>query len=813
MKKILALSLAILMLVPAFATVCGAERLIDSRDQIDRAYTLGDANADGAVNALDANAVKAHTVNGTAVVTDAADLNADGTAGARDVLYYKTVFAGIRSLSELDSGNIVHKFTIGGNDIASFDLVIPADAQFYKSLPGDENYDVQLYSRADSDNCTFAAELFSETVSKLTGVSVDIVRGEKMREHGIFFHTYDWTSDEAAELSLGKEDYIYRVTDGDMHIYSTVRGSMYAVYEMLEKYLGVSFYTEKYTYYKTLRTVDIPEGTDVYHHVELEFRYSGQNAQNNWIRTYYYARKFNGTQIYGNNCLRYGYQTGPLFDNAHSFGDYYLMGAGYDPGPDYDPPFNRLYGKWKSRVNENTYPFNDIRMNRWQPCASPDVTATLDTEYPSDYAYMFQGMIEALQMMKDWGNNVELMTEMGVHIASASINDNGNSCACTLCAAKANGTKTKMRRNFSNMLVGYTGDYEITKEGNTEYVTFKKESYSGVYLDLTKRFAKDIQDYYPGLRVLTIIYDHTVPESVRPNDKVVLVYCGHSCNQHVLGSGECKNLTTLGSNNTHDETELKAWADFCHNAGTTIWFWEYGVNYHYDLAPCPNVMDFWGNLHYILDYCGCDGLFYEGCDFYGEGRNDGEEQNFENLKSYMAGEMAWNPHMTYDEFVAVMKDWLYKYYGDGYEYIFDFIQYQQAAGDDSGTCFIVNYDRPWEMYGQNYIRAHYEEARACLDRAFEMAKTDFQRHRVECLYLTCDFLGLSACYDEMYTDGTAEQRAVFEERYTHLLEFIWEYEIKTFGDEDVYPVPDEIDFTVNPMIQFYDHGSNRGITP
>ena len=169
--------------------------------------------------------------------------------------------------------------------------------------------------------------------------------------------------------------------------------------------------------------------------------------------------------------------------------------------------------------------------------------------------------------------------------------------------------------------------------------------------------------------------------------------------------------------------------------------------------------------------------------------------------------------MTYERFIEVIKEYLYMYYGDGYEYVYEYLQYQQASGDANEICCIVNYDRPWEMYSKAYIAEHYEEERACLDAALAMAKEDIQRERVEKLYLSCDFLGLCSVYDDMYTNGTDAQRAVYEERYSALWTYLYEHEYPIFSSDD-YTLPDEIDYTVNPMIQFYDHGSNRaGVKP
>ncbi len=796
MKKLVSLFLLAGMLFSMLAVGTAA-----AWQEIDELFELGDVNGDGAVNARDANEIKLHVTCGREITEDAADINADGVANARDVLYFKLIFAGISEISDYEKEDVsIYKLTIAGNSIEDYDIVFPDNAVYGTG------------SKGDNDNCTYAAEFLQRAIRQATGINLDIVQGEHgNKPHMIFFYCIGVDDELARTMELGLENYKYEVKDdGNLYVYGTLRGPMYAAFEILEDYLGIRYYAERYTYFPKKRTADIPAGTSVYHKVPLEYRFSGQNADTNTVEEYYFPQRLNSTSIYAYWAKRYGYMTGPVFDNAHSYADYYLMGIGDDPGPDYPDLKNRYYVKWHSKMDN--YPRFGYT---WQPCTSPDSAATLDTEYPSDYAYMFQGMLDALQMMKDWGNNVDEMTALGVHVASASINDNGEYCTCMMCTRKANGTSMKLKKSMLGLLDGYTGEYTITKEGNAEYVNFKKESYSGIYLDLTKRFGRDIQEYYPGVRVMTIIYDHTVPETIRPDERTVIEYCGHGCNAHPFGSGLCGTyLNTLGESNAHDEIELKQWADMCHEAGATIWFWEYGVNYHYDLFPCPNIMDFWQTFHYILVDCGCDGMYYEGCSFvpWDGSYQDSEEYNFENLKGYLAVRMMWEPEMTYEKFLDTMMEFLYMYYGPGYEHVYDYIQYQTAAGDATGVCCRVNYDRPWEMYSKEYLSEHYEEARACLDRAVAMAKTAKQKERCERLYLSCDFMGLCACYDDMYTNGTAESRATYEERYSALWSYLDLTGYAIFSDE-TYTLPEEIDFTVNPMTQFYAFGSRRGITP
>jgi hypothetical protein len=133
------------------------------------------------------------------------------------------------------------------------------------------------------------------------------------------------------------------------------------------------------------------------------------------------------------------------------------------------------------------------------------------------------------------------------------------------------------------------------------------------------------------------------------------------------------------------------------------------------------------------------------------------------------------------------------------------MEHAQAAGDATG-CFVNNHDRPYDMYSWRYIAEHYEEMRELLFAARSLADTDEKITRIDNILMSCETLGLGAVYTEMYTNGTEESRALYEERYTWLYNYIKSnnYELST-SNNTVFVLPATIDFSSRPMDQFY-HG-------
>ena len=143
-----------------------------------------------------------------------------------------------------------------------------------------------------------------------------------------------------------------------------------------------------------------------------------------------------------------------------------------------------------------------------------------------------------------------------------------------------------------------------------------------------------------------------------------------------------------------------------------------------------------------------------------------------------------------------------------------FIDMENTAGNECGTCFVSNFDRPGDMYSYAYIDEHYEEMRELLTTALDKAEREEQKERIRVMIICFDFLGLSSSYDRMYTNGDEASRALYEQRYTDMYNGLVSREMRIFSDPYTYTLPEKIDFTVNPMTQFYTKGSLRdGVTP
>lgn len=393
---------------------------------------------------------------------------------------------------------------------------------------------------------------------------------------------------------------------------------------------------------------------------------------------------------------------------------------------------------WNKRIG-------DLTLN-WQPCFTSE----------DSFQEMFTGLIRYSDMIfKDWKQEYV----PGQSQFSFSIDDNELYCTCDSC-----------REAYDRIGV------------------------SGATIEFVSRAADMYKEYYPGVRLYTILYEHTpYTDGIYVSDNLLIMYCGTYCHNHVPGTGDCGDgLTSLGKNNNIDEVSLPSWCKIADR----VYFWEYGVNYHYYLAPSPDVFNIRKDLQFAIN-SGCTGLYHESASEY--------DYTFEPLKAYIAARVMWDTEMTEEECDELIQEYLWIYYGSGYEEIYEIIKIMDAAGDANG-CWVNNHDRPWDMYNPEYVAAHTEELMALVETAREKADDEWLLQKVDKMAMHVYFLTLSATYDDVYVNGDEAAKAQYTARYEWLYNYINNAGYKIYSNKDLYKLPAECNLEKNPMEQFYESG-------
>ncbi|MBQ7835772.1 MAG: hypothetical protein IJ389_00800 [Clostridia bacterium] len=802
MKKIISALLCLMMIM---STIISTSALTENAAVLGRVtdddIIVGDANGDGYVDMKDSLAIRQSCAGVVEVDASAADINCDGKVNAKDLLIIKKCNADVDDIENYDSNYTVHKLQIAGNDISQYSIVYHADAKYV-------------------ENSYYSASTLQRFVKEATGVELPIVT-EATTAHKI--EMVDVTTIEGLEDDLGVENYKYEVKDGDLLIYGTRRGNMYAVYDILEDFLGYRFYFADYVYEYNQRFVNIPEGTEGEYTPYLSFRFCKQftNAEG-----HYFPCKLNGTQIYSYTGEAYGTLTGPAFVNAHSYDYFWKMATG-----EVDVVFDG--------TNSNAYAAKyDAGLQQdplgWNPCSTSDM----------DYATLFRGLLESIRY-KCMNNDKWVLRD--TTYMSFSICDNfACRCNCTDCRyIYASGTDKSRGERLNagffalNIYLANRACRDI-KEFYEGYEEIDGELYwtgrpAGVeetgeiaeYDYYSYGYGEAIKDEYPNLKLLTFIYEFDGPHEllmtderyagIVPEDNLILMVGGGPCNNHVYGSGECgTNVNILEQMNGCQAIEnRRQWGEITKMTGTEYWFWYYPTNYNVNLADVPNIFNIYHDYKYLVEECNFTGMFYEG-------EVGNPAYNFEDLKAQLAA-MVMNSMqktedgsvvmMSFEEYCDIIKEYLKIHYGDGYEYIYEYIVMQDEAGNATNYCFANNVDYPGDMYDYDYIRENYEEMRNLILKAIALAEGDDQIKRCSYLLVNCEFLGLSAYHKDYMVSEDAEWNAEYESRYEWMFNYVSNnytklgYKWTTEVSEISY------DVTKSPMVLYYGGGSWQKDSP
>ncbi len=400
-----------------------------------------------------------------------------------------------------------------------------------------------------------------------------------------------------------------------------------------------------------------------------------------------------------------------------------------------------------------------------QPCLTLEET----------YEKILEYNVNLINERNSWGQL------FGVHYTqiACSPNDNTNFCKCSGCSA----------------------------------IYAAEGSIAGTVFRLSNRVAEAMEAIFPGIEIFTIAYwdARNPPKYTRPRENVCVCFCVGGCNNHPYDQtelcAECGGNPRLSSvdfngyaqpqSNVLDIGYYERWTELTDN----IYVWYYSANFNYYVAPAPNIFNIYNDFRFLAA-TGTEGIYCEG--------SSNPYYSFEYLRGYLASKMMWNPFMSEEEFNAILNEYLFIYYGAGWEDVRVFLEMTDYASDING-CWTNNFDRPWNMYNEEYFLENYHTLHGLLESARDKAETYAQKERVRLLTFHCDFLGLSATYERDYVNGNADAKALYTQQYQALYDMIVEYNsdsdkahhirLTTYGTDKAYGenFPSSRDDIRNPM--------------
>lgn len=357
-----------------------------------------------------------------------------------------------------------------------------------------------------------------------------------------------------------------------------------------------------------------------------------------------------------------------------------------------------------------------------------------------------------VENLKKW-----LRAEREPRLVSVSVNDNHIYCQCPKCAA----------------------------------IDEREESHAGQVIDFVNRVADSIKDEFPLVRVDTLAYAYAKipPKYLKPRDNVAVRVCTYiTCHNHGL---TCKEPVAGWNGKKGTGTErfvknIKEWSNICDK----IYIWDYIVNFFKPNAIYPTFHRLRENMQFFVENH-AKGIYYEGVTETGE---------FCDLRVYILAKLAWNPNMSEEEYSNHIDEFLQGFYGEGWIYIKQFIDYSREEMKDLhfGGFTPLQYIFPCEnRNGQAvYMPEFFAECRRLFDLAYSTSTKKGDKERIEKSSIQVDFTDYFLNMDYYVSIANEEEKQSIFTRNKSIYDRMRKYGVMRMVDN--CELPEVTDFTLAP---------------
>jgi len=274
------------------------------------------------------------------------------------------------------------------------------------------------------------------------------------------------------------------------------------------------------------------------------------------------------------------------------------------------------------------------------------------------------------------------------------------------------------------------------------------------------RLSEEINAEFPGIQfaILAYVSAKNPPKVTRPNQYININFCyDFNCACHPVDGSKCTNkMGVNGLNNVDYDKIVRDWCAITDN----FYVRNYGLNQHLlDMTLIDVIYD---DMRYFRDI-GVKGFLYE-LQSFGLGTKRLERQ--------LVHEMNWNPDMSREEYEETFCKILENEYGDGWVYIWEYIQEWALAQSLAGCFNCWGWNVQFYAY-EDKLNTHFYQDRfdyymELFDKAILAANTAKQQKKAGLLSCSMIYMGCYSSYFLEYRAGNTERLEEFEERW-HLM--------------------------------------------
>lgn len=320
-------------------------------------------------------------------------------------------------------------------------------------------------------------------------------------------------------------------------------------------------------------------------------------------------------------------------------------------------------------------------------------------------------------------------------------------------------------------------------------VNEEEETDGGTIYRFVNRIAEAIEEEFPNVMIDTLAYNYSTkpPAKTVMRDNVSVLLCLMiACREHAIMDESC-------SYNAKVRQYLTDWGKVCNH----IRIWDYAANFFNYPMSVMNFKLLYQNVHYLRNFP-IKGILFQGA------HTTNPDIEFSALWGYLQSKLAWNPDMTYVEYLNCAKEFLYAYYGEGAQFIYDYLMLmmQQPSSDyhygPGATCeqIIPMLRLPDGRPNMSFI----QDANDLFDLA-EAASSGEALERVRRTRLHLTWYELCTTYSYICTNGTEEEKKALSDKYEKFINTVNKWErfcVRETVEGKMYGK--QFDFEVNPNL-------------
>ena len=299
--------------------------------------------------------------------------------------------------------------------------------------------------------------------------------------------------------------------------------------------------------------------------------------------------------------------------------------------------------------------------------------------------------------------------------------------------------------------------------------------HTGPYLRMANHVAELLDDTFPntGICAAILAYNGTdkLPAKTRPANNLYIAYCFYTSGFYVTCSNHCisgKDCPEGYISNKLAAKYFEEWMSVMDPKMMQVWYYPFNYdNLSYNAPIYANIDD---DMRYLASFG--TGQVYLCCD-----NNTGLIN--ESLSRYIASKVLWNADLTDEDCETLMREWFDLVYGDAGSILFDLTMMAERAGDLAG-CWCSFYSLSLDRVDYDYVRKHAEYIWNACDLAVTFAADSAQEAMIEKYTAGFLYMTLHALYEDMYINGTANERAFITEKYRRVWELFQKHHLDKY---------------------------------